>query len=90
MSSSNDYILVTGSRNLNDGSSDSDASIHEEGDDASLNALEGQGVSILGSMGGHLNSEASENAHFDRFTQELMDQGGIEIVQGDDEDESIL
>ena len=82
MSKLNDYILVTGSRNLNDGSSDSDPEVHEEGEDASLNALAGQGISILQKEEVSVREEPR-----DQFSQELMSQGGIEIIQGDDEEE---
>lgn len=76
-----DYIVVTGSRNLDDGTSDSDGQIHEEGEDASLRALEGQGISII---------EREENPGTseprDQFSQELLDEGGIEIIEAEEEE----
>ena len=76
-----DYILVTGSRNLNDGSSDSDAKVHEEDEGASLNALEEQGISILNDT-----NRPSIDEPRDQLSRELMNEGGIEIIQGDEED----
>ena len=90
MGKSDDYIIITGSRNLDEGSSNSDAVVHEEGEDASLRALEGQGISILGEE--TRQSTNTETEPRDQFSRELMDEGGIEIVTGDEseEEESFL
>jgi hypothetical protein len=81
MSSSNDYILVTGSRNLDDGSSDSDGKIQEEDEKASTSALEKQGVSILGDMSRPVSDEPR-----DQISKELFDESGIEIIDSDEEE----
>lgn len=80
MASPNDYILVTGSRNLNDDVGDSNAKAPED-DATSLHVLEGQGISILNEK----ESLASEEPR-DQLSRELMDQGGIEIVSSDEEE----
>jgi len=85
MSKLNDYILVTESRNLDDGSSDSDAPVHQEEDSASLRAFESSGISILNEKERTTSTEPR-----DQLSQELMSEGGIEIVSGEDEDESYL
>lgn len=92
MGKSDDYIIITGSRNLDEGSSNSDAVVHEEGEDASLRALEGQGISIIGAEHNEPHETSNEPEHLDQFSRELMDEGGIEIVSGDEseEEESFL
>ena len=90
MSKSDDYIIITGSRNLDEGSSDSDAVVHEEKDDASLRALEGQGISIIGNEHNEPHETSNEPEPLDQFSRELMDEGGIEIVSADEEEESFL
>lgn len=87
-SSSDDYIIITESHDLDKGPIRSDAEIHEEADEASLRALEGQGISILHGDGALL--ESNDDEQLDQFTRELMDEGGIEIVSGDEEEESFL
>lgn len=82
MSKSDDYILITGSHNLDAGLSDSDKKIQEEDDDASLRALESHGITILG----EIERPVSDKPR-DQFSRELMDEGGIEIVSGDEDEE---
>lgn len=86
MSQSDDYIIITESHDLDKGPIRSDVEIHEEADDASLRALEGQGISVLGVEKEH----QVRNESLDQFSRELMDEGGIEIVSGDEEEESFL
>lgn len=85
MSKSDDYIIITESHDLDEGPIRSGADIHEEKDDASLRALEGQGISIIGVEENLVNEEPR-----DQFTRELMNEGGIEIVSDDEEEESFL
>lgn len=87
MSKSDDYIIITESHDLDKGPIRSDVEIHEEADDASLKALEGQGISILGEQG---QPTSAESKHLDDFSRELMNEGGIEILSGDEEEESFL
>lgn len=81
MSSSDDYIIVTESHDLDEGPIRSGVEIHEEPDDASLRALEDQGISILGEDERPVHAEPR-----DQFSRELMDEGGIEIVSSDEEE----
>ena len=91
MSSSDDYIIITESHDLDEGPIRSGTKVHEEEEDASLRALEGQGISIIGGGEGSLLDVDGEEEPLDQFSRELMSEGGIEIVSGDDEeDESFL
>lgn len=81
MSSSDDYIVITESHDLNDDSNDSDVKTQMEGDDVSRRTLEDQGISIIGEDGG-----PEKIGDIDQFSRELMDEGGIEIVSGDEEE----
>lgn len=86
-----DYILVTSSHNLDDGTSDSDPQVHEEAEDASARALESQGISLVDDRNAMMQrsqaEDSPENAEpRDQFSIELMNEGGIEIIQGDEED----
>ncbi len=85
MSKSDDYIIITESHDLDDGPIHSDMKIHNEADEASLRALEKQGISILGNEEPLVSDEPR-----DQFSRELLDQGGIEIVSADEEEESFL
>ncbi|MEK7148467.1 MAG: hypothetical protein AAB770_00975 [Patescibacteria group bacterium] len=95
MAKLDNYILVTGSRNLNDDASGSDEKAIED-DSASLLVLEGQGISILEdgnspredrSPKEHDNVGSSANLEpRDQISRELMDQGGIEIISSDEEE----
>ena len=90
MSSSNDYILVTDSRNLDDESSSFDSKTKEEDEASSLYALEGNGVLILSDdkdpQSANTNNDPSASVEpLDRLAQELMDEGDIEIIQEDEE-----
>lgn len=77
---------------MDKGPIDSDVEIHDEKDDASLRALEGQGISIIGGAHSEPHETSNEPEHLDQFSRELMDEGGIEIVSGDEseEEESFL
>lgn len=75
-----DYILVTGSHNLNDDSGDSDTRAPED-DETSLHVLERQGISILDEKELPIRTEPR-----DQLSRELMDQGGIEIISSDEEE----
>ncbi|HBH71812.1 MAG: hypothetical protein UU88_C0008G0009 [Parcubacteria group bacterium GW2011_GWC1_42_11] len=81
MSSSDDYIVITESHDMNDDSSDSDIKTPVEGEEVSRRTLEDQGISILGEDGG-----PEKVGDIDQFSRELMDEGGIEIVSGDEKD----
>lgn len=85
MSSSDDYIIITESHDLDEGPIHSGVKVHEEGENASLGAFESQGISIIGGEEG-LSSEEPR----DQFSQELMDEAGIEILSGEEEEESFL
>ena len=85
MSASDDFILVTGSRNLDDGTSSSDTQIPPEEEGASQKALEGQGVSILNTTF-ETPSKPINVEPRDQFSQELFDEGGIEIIADNDDD----
>lgn len=76
-----DYILVTGSRNLDDGTSDSDTNIPEEKESDSLSALEQQGVSII-----ETTERTAKGEPRDQLYRELMNEGGIEIIETEEED----
>ena len=86
MSKSDDYIIITESHDLDKGPILSDTEVHEETADASLRALEKQGISVLG--GGE--ERPIKDEPLDQFSRELMDEGGIEIVSADEEEESFL
>lgn len=90
MSQSDDYIIITESHDLDKGPIHSDVEVHEEKEDASLRALEGQGISII--TGKDSNIKDTDAEPLDQFSRELMDEGGIEIVTGDEreEEESFL
>ena len=92
MSSSDDYIIITESHDMDKGPIDSDVEVHDEKDDASLRALEGQGISIIGGGRSEPHETGSDQEPLDQFSRELMDEGGIEIVTGDEseEEESFL
>ena len=85
MSKQSDYIVITGSRNIDDGTGSSDAKVHEEAESASLRALEDQGISIIDKV-----EKPGTVEPLDQFSLELMDEGGIEIIQADEEEESFL
>ncbi len=92
MSKSDDYIIITESHDLGNGPIRSDVEIHEEKDDASLRALEGQGISIISGENGEQEEASKDTGHLDQFSRDLMDEGGIEIVTGEEgeEEESFL
>lgn len=61
---------------------DSATKAHEEADEASLLALEKQGISILSEE-----SSPASDEHRDNFVEELMNNSGIEIVSSVDNEE---
>lgn len=81
MSSSDDYIVITESHDLNDDSNDLDVKTQMEGDDVSRRTLENQGISIIGEDDGPV-----KIGDIDQFSRELMDEGGIEIVSVDEKE----
>lgn len=81
MSSSDNYIVITESHDLNEEPTGSDPKIQEEGEEASRRTLEGQGISIIGNDDISVRTES-----LDQFSRELMDEGGIEIVSGENEE----
>lgn len=81
MSSSDNYIVITESHDLNEEPTDSDQKNQVEGEEASRRTLEGQGISIIRD-----NDVSVRTESLDQFSRELMDEGGIEIVTGENED----
>ena len=79
--SSNDYIIVVDSRDLGDDATNTDTNIHEEADEASLRALEKQGIFLEESGDAVFSTEPRDN-----FSKELQDISGIEIVHEDDDE----
>lgn len=80
--SSNDYIVITGSHNLNDDSEDEEDT-RKEGEDSSRRALEGQGIFLDQEGDEPISAEPS-----DEFSKKLQELGGIEIISNEDEDAS--
>lgn len=79
MSTSDEYIIVENSKNLDDNTPESTS----ESEDDSTRTLANQGIFIEA-------GESSENfgdKPFEDFTQELMKEGGIEIVPTDKEND---
>ncbi len=78
MSTSDEYIIVENSKNLDD---DKDgATIENEND--SERTLEKQGIFIESDSGDGISGEKP----LSDFAQELMNEGGIEIMPSGDED----
>jgi hypothetical protein len=81
MTSADKDILFTGSQNLSDDSAPSTEDLTKEGADASIRALEKQGIFLEGKKDRPLRTKPREE-----FTQELQDMGGIEIIPSDDKE----
>ncbi len=84
MSSSNDYILIPESRETDEESALSENK-EQEGKEDSLRTLERQGISILNENEVTVSAEPR-----DQFSRELMNEGGIEIISSDEEEEAFL
>jgi len=84
MSKSDDYIIITESHNMDKGPIGSDMEVYDEKDDASLRTLEGQGISIIGGERNEPYVTSNESEQLDQSSRELMNEGGIEIVTGDE------
>ncbi|MBI5400975.1 MAG: hypothetical protein HZB12_02580 [Candidatus Yonathbacteria bacterium] len=72
--SSDDYIIITESRNMGDDKGDTEG-IQDEEVDSSRRALEGQGIFL-----DQENGEAMNLKPHDEFSKELKEVGGIEII----------
>lgn len=86
MDNTDDYIIITGSRNLDDDSvnpTENPPAIEAEMDDASLRALQKQGIYLEKS--GETPVPAKP---LDEFSKELLEQSGIEIVSSEEEAET--
>jgi len=87
MTSSDEYIVVTGSRNLDSDAGNEGSLTHNEDESASNRAMESTGISILG------DDEIPETDEaIDDFSSDLLREGGIEIVPKEDieEEEAFL
>lgn len=84
MSSSDDYIIIEKGKNTSDDATDTDANVHDEADEASLKALEKQGIFLAGEKDLPIKNESPDD-----FSKELRDLSGIEILSSDDEDSFI-
>lgn len=83
MSDTDNYIIITGSRNLDDDTANSDDSplvAGGEADDVSLRTLQKQGIFL------EKDDESPVHAKpLDEFSKELLEQSGIEIVSSEEE-----
>lgn len=85
MSDTDDYIIITGSRNLDDDTAnpaENPPATEVETDDVSLRALQKQGIFLEKS--GETPVPAKP---LDEFSKELLEQSGIEIVSSEEEGE---
>lgn len=76
---SDNYIIVTGSHNLNDDDQGTGEVANKEKDDSSRRVLEEQGI--------FLDQESSEPKNTDpsdEFTKQLQEIGGIEIIKSEE------
>ncbi|MFZ2831944.1 MAG: hypothetical protein WAZ40_02230 [Minisyncoccia bacterium] len=80
MSTSSDYIIITESHDTNDGTEVDTKKIIPEEEGISIMTLENQGISIIDET---LRPATTEPR--DQFTQELMDEAGIEILSSDED-----
>lgn len=80
-----DYILITGSRNLSDldDNQEIDEQTQKEGDAPSRLALEGQGV-FLDIMGDDDTTHVPNTVPHDDFSKELQELSGIEIIPSEE------
>lgn len=83
MNPSDDGIIITDSRNL-DGVSDPLTTGKQEGMEASLRALEDQGVSIVQEKNFPQTTQVEEPR--DEVSRDLLTEGGIEIMPNDDKE----
>lgn len=79
MSTSDEYIIVENSENLDDNTPNTNT----ESEDDSTRTLANQGIFIETED----NDGISGDKHLEEFTQELMKEGGIEIVPTDKEND---
>lgn len=82
MNPSDNYILVEDSRNLNDDGQGDTSSAQSENSEDSAKTLAAQGI-FIESEG--VKPEGGVR-QLENFTQELLSEGGIEIVPTDDTD----
>lgn len=80
MSSSDKYIIIEESKNLNDGSSTSDVEVSKETEADCDVVLNQQGVFIQSSTKQDETGATEETSA--QFSKELLDESGIEIVPG--------
>lgn len=85
MSGTDDYIIITGSRNLNDDTANPDdrpSALEGETEDVSLRTLQKQGIFL------EKDTEPPVRAKpLDEFSKELFEQSGIEIVSSEEGEE---
>lgn len=79
MSSSDDYILITHSQNLDEGANDP---VHQENESASAKTMSAYGVTVEGekSKATEPKEDVMTTEPLDTFKKELLDDAGIEIV----------
>lgn len=82
MSSQDDYILVTNSRNMGDDAVDQTdtTDVHDKDEEASSRSLKDRGIILDDPKERALNVGSQ-----DTFYQELKDIGGIEILSSEEE-----
>lgn len=86
MSSSNDYIIIEEGKNTSDDAEDSDvALVHREADQASLDALEKQGVFLTQEEANNIDPAEPR----DEFSRELQQLSGIEIIADEETEPSL-
>ena len=79
---SDNFIIVTGSRNLGDDEKIETENTNIEGDDSSRRVLEEHGIFLEQENNDPLGAEASH----EEFSKKLQEIGGIEIIKSEDED----
>ena len=79
---SDNFIIVSGSRNLGDDEKIEIENTNIEGDDSSRRVLEEQGIFLEQENNDSLEAEASH----EEFSKKLQEIGGIEIIKSEDED----
>lgn len=83
MGAENDYIIVVDSKNTGDDPTTKDTDAKQENNEDSQRTLEAQGIFI--EQGG--TSPDTDPKHLENLTQELLDQGGIEIMSSEEGEE---
>lgn len=81
MSQSDDYIIITKSPDPYDESDLTIETTSQEESEDSIRTLERQGITII-----HEKQDRPASDPRNQFSQELMDEGGIEIVPSDEEE----